>query len=65
MHGPLALFALKPRAAQWSRASLLAARQTAYAAEWTAHGSSGEQRFAPYFAFGEEPAQLYQRLTSI
>ena len=65
MQGPLALFAVQPRSPQWSRANLLAARQTAHAAEWTAHGSAGVQRFAPYFAFGEEPAQLYQELAPI
>jgi DUF1680 family protein len=62
MQGPLALFAIEPQPGQWSRTSLLAARLTGGEAEWTADGGWGAQRFAPYFAFGEEAAQLYQHL---
>ena len=60
--GPLALFAVQPAAQEWSRAALLGAWQTPGEAEWTARGTEAAQRFAPYFAFGLEPAQLYQRL---
>jgi len=63
MVGPLALFATGDRFTPLTKAQLMSLRQTAPGtAEWTLDGGTGRQSFRPYFAMGEEPSRLYQRV---
>jgi hypothetical protein len=62
MDGPLALFATQPSAEPWSRNALLGTSQAEGEPRWTVQGAEGARHFAPYFAIGETPAQLYQHL---
>lgn len=58
MVGPLCLFALDPQQPKWTRAQLLAARQTG-SGEWTAQGPLGAATFRSFPGIGKEQYRLY------
>ena len=63
VQGPLALFATGDRFAPLTRAQLAGLRQVAPGSDaWTLQGGTGRQTFKPYFAIGNEPTRLYQRV---
>ncbi|MGB9144730.1 MAG: beta-L-arabinofuranosidase domain-containing protein [Acidobacteriaceae bacterium] len=61
MVGPVCLFALDPQQPKWTRAQLLAARQTG-SGEWTAQGTLGAATFRSFPDIGKEQYRLYHEV---